>query len=152
MIAGNIVPIAFSAFCHTFYGISPIWHRLCWFVDFVGLMFGVLGITTGYLAIAFMCPSTVYWFYTGSLISVASFGFFIRRCYARFLPRLSVPVLTPNDRCPKFASNMAQFSAVNFVLATVLTVCCCPQYLNSHCYDPSWPVLPPSPCRSCSAW
>eukprot|EP01033_Poteriospumella_lacustris_P014649 gene14649-10475_t len=131
MVLGSVVPIGSSAFCHTFYGLSPSWHRWCWFIDFVGLMFGVLGITTGYLGIAFLCPEQAAWFYVGMMVSVIGFGVFLQRCYRRFVPRLTVPVLTPNDRFPEFAANMSQYSAVNFALATVLTLTLCPQYFET---------------------
>lgn len=129
MFLGDVVPIASSAFCHTFYGLSPRWHRFCWFTDFVGLMTGVMGITTGYLALVFLpCAATQHWFFIFESLVLAAYSILLITCWQIYRPRMRHAILTPNDRFPEFAKHMGIFSLLCFLISTVITVFLCPDY------------------------
>lgn len=127
LVFGNATPFLSSAICHHFYGINQTWHRCCWFMDFTGLMTGVLGITTGYLLLVHQCQPMV--FLALFAATFAAYLYFVRACYSCYDPRLRQPELVPCDRFPEFSSNMTKFSIFTFFIAFSSTIYYYPQYL-----------------------
>jgi adiponectin receptor len=123
---GNAVPILLSAFCHQFYCIDKRWHTMCWFLDFIGILTGMLcaGMTFSYCT--FYCfPAIVHTMFAAMLVAyvVAIFT-----CWARFSVRTGADLLVPADRFPEFSSVLSVFGWVATLVPVLLALLLRPEY------------------------
>lgn len=118
MILGNVFPLFASAFAHHFYCISKTWHKICWYVDFIGILSGITWVALSFVYLAFYCNPKVH----HVLTVVLSLGYVTSMyyCWARYHPRMSQASLLPKDRFPEFSSTLSSFSVISF-LTTVPT-------------------------------
>jgi adiponectin receptor len=125
-LLGNALPIFLSAFCHQFYCVDKHWHRLCWFLDFLGILTGMFsaGVTFAYLS--FYCNRLLA--YTVMYGMVMAYILAIQTCWRRFSLRTSAAALLPVDRFPEFSYVLSMFGWVATVIPVLLVVALRPEY------------------------
>lgn len=95
-VGGNILPMIFSAFCHQFYCVNKKWHTACWFLDFFGILSGMLFGGVSFIYLAFYCnPELMF-----ALLYVLIVGYIlsIQWCWKKFRLRTRAFNLYPFDR------------------------------------------------------
>jgi hypothetical protein len=55
IIMGNCFPILTSGLCHHFYCINQSIHKLCWYLDFLGMLSGITFVSSNFLYLTFYC-------------------------------------------------------------------------------------------------
>lgn len=100
-ICGNVLPIFVSAFCHQFYCINRRWHAVCWFLDFLGILTGMVGAGTAFAYLSFYCrPMLLGLVLYGMAVA---YVLAIQICWRKYLVRALADELVPADRFPEFS-------------------------------------------------
>lgn len=119
IIFGNIFPLVTSAVCHNFYCLDQTTHKVCWFLDFFGIITGMLICGIGYIHFAFYCsPLEVIKCVLGLVLL---WIIFIWWCWSRFSIRLEKENLVPRDRFPEFSSSLSLFVGFASFFPLILT-------------------------------
>ena len=123
---GNVLPILLSAFCHQFYCIDKKWHSMCWFLDFLGILTGMLCAGIGFSFFSFYCSPLVL----GAIVygTLIAYILAIQICWARFKLRSDAPVLLPADRFPEFSGVLSTFGFVATAVPVLLVLALVPEY------------------------
>lgn len=126
-VCGNAVPIFLSAFCHQFYCINKRWHTVCWFMDFLGILTGMLcaGITFSYCT--FYCFPGMLWAMMCAMCG--AYVMAIYTCWSRFCARTGADILVPADRFPEFSCVLSLFGWVATLVPVLLALLLRPEYL-----------------------
>lgn len=115
----TIVTMFASAITHHFYFMNRTCHKYCWFLDFIGILSGMLIGGSNFLYFAFYCKKDI------AIVTIVAlvFGFVFayRECWRAYSNRVSKYLLKPNDRFPEFSyflSKYAVFASIGPVLIT----------------------------------
>jgi len=100
-ICGNVLPIFVSAFCHQFYCIDRRWHAVCWFLDFLGILTGMVGAGTAFAFLSFYCRPMLMGFVLYGM--AVAYILAIQICWSKYLVRAFADELIPADRFPEFS-------------------------------------------------
>lgn len=129
-IAGNVFPMFISGFCHHFYGIDEIWHTVCWFLDFIGILSGMYFTAINYLYITFYCDSEI----VRTLVIVLGIGYVtsIIWCGSIYIGRLTRIDNYPKDRFPEFSKVLSSYAVFSSFLPLGLTIFMKPEYFEKE--------------------
>lgn len=125
-LMGNTIPIFLSAFCHHFYCISKEWHKMCWFLDFMGILNGMLFGCISYIYVTFYCFDL---FRTVFIISIIiMYLYTIMKCWEMYYNRMNRDKLIPNDRFPEFSLNLLRYAGITSFIPLLLTISLLKEY------------------------
>jgi hypothetical protein len=125
---GNIFPMFCSAFCHQFYCINKTWHTYCWFLDFIGILTGMLFGGLSFLYLTFYC--SVSMMIPLMYIIVVGYILSLQWCWSHFKIRTSKHSLYPYDRFPEFSRFLSLYAIAASGLPLTLTIYFRPEYME----------------------
>lgn len=127
---GNIIPIFLSAFCHQFYCVSKSWHILCWYLDFVGILSGMLFDSLTFMYITLYCYPNI----CGYIATISIVGYFLALtiCWKWYRFRMSESRLQPKDRFPEFSKILSAFGVLETLLTIGTSLYTNQEYRNDH--------------------
>jgi hypothetical protein len=159
VLMGNSFPILTSGLCHHFYCVSQYLHRLCWYLDFMGMLSGINFVTANFLYLTFYCEihpnhsvdsttnlpivqgnnsseaviPVLFNQYTTyhTIITILIGGYFIAMyfCWGKYHLRLRKEELLPKDRFPEFSQTLSLYSIFAYLISILSTVYFHPEYL-----------------------
>mmetsp|Transcript_12073 Transcript_12073/g.26889 ORF Transcript_12073/g.26889 Transcript_12073/m.26889 type:complete len:332 (+) Transcript_12073:73-1068(+) len=125
-LLANVFPILASAFCHQFYLINPSWHQFCWFLDFLGILTGMMSVGVGFVYLSFYChPTAMHALLYGMLVC---YILAIQITWRRFKRRTSKRDLVPADRFPEFSQVLSSFGWIATLIPVASVVAFLPEY------------------------
>lgn len=133
-IFGNILPILLSSFCHQFYYINKKWHLICWYLDFIGILTGMLCTGLSFIYLVFYCIPIIIYILTYILIIcyIISLQLCWKKYYYRYYQKL---YLYPYDRFPEFSLILTSFGWIATILPIVLVLLLCYEYRSIYLFQ-----------------
>jgi adiponectin receptor len=129
IVLGNFIPMFLSAFCHSFYCISKEWHKVCWFLDFLGILTGELWGSIGFLYLSFYCNKQLVLLLVSILLII--YFYFIQFCWIEYSNHTNQLKLQPRDRFPEFSKYLSTFGFITSFIPLFITILFKNEYRNN---------------------
>eukprot|EP01038_Epipyxis_sp_PR26KG_P004089 gene4089-5837_t len=127
VVIGNVIPMFLSAFCHQFYCVNRNWHKLCWFLDFIGILTGELSSSISFNYLVFYCDRSIFHILSVSVVVLYIISIYL--CWRQYNGRLQSFNLEPKDRFPEFSKYLSIYGALASLLPVVLAVILKKEYI-----------------------
>lgn len=133
---GNFCTLFMSGMCHTFYCMSNKVHDICWFMDFVGILTGILGGGIGICYFTFYSHTTILLFYL--FIFLLLYPILIYTTFKKYKKHLSCLPMTPDDGFPEFCGPLILFNFVSWISIIIVSKAMLPEYSTVDIYKKAW--------------
>lgn len=133
-IFGNILPIFLSSFCHQFYYINKKWHLICWYLDFIGILTGMLCTGLSFIYLVFYCIPILIYILT--YILIICYIISLQLCWKQYYYRCySKLYLYPYDRFPEFSLILTSYGWIATILPIFLVLILCYEYRSIYLFQ-----------------
>ena len=105
---------------------------MCWFLDFIGILTGMVCAGIGFVYLSFHChPDLLHFGLCGIILG---YLLSIRICWKNYRFRTSKAVLIPCDRFPEFSRVLSTYGAITTVVPVVIAMLFIPEYTSNSAF------------------
>ena len=136
VLFGNVSTLLLSGLCHTFYCLSQRAHNFCWFLDFIGLLTGILGGGIGLGHFSFKCCPALHAVYFSAM--AVMYPLSLGGAWRGYRLHLTKQPLNPNNGFPEFLLPLTVFNLFSWISVLVVDKAFLPEYSSDPKLMHAW--------------
>ena len=136
VVFGNVSTLFLSGICHTFFCLSQRVHNICWFMDFVGLLTGILGGGVGVGYFSFKCHHEYLIAYF--VLMACMYPLMIVVTWRRYWAHVGTLPLDPDYSFPEFVAPLGVFNLFSWIMVLAIDKIAFSEYTREPAFVLTW--------------